>query len=249
MTEPRPGHLLVIGAQRSGSTYLATALDAHPEITMARPARPEPKVFCQPDLATRGLEWYRHTWFSHAREERLLGEKSTSYLDDPKAPARAADMLGEPQVVVVLREPVQRAVSNWRFSTENGLETRSLEEALRADMAGEQPWEPAATSVSPFAYLRRGRYVDYLRPWVATFPDTTHVLFLEELLNDSSVLTQLFGDLGVDAEQAPAPPAAPVNESEGDRPALSEDLAGTMNTYFEASNAALSADLGRPLPW
>ena len=105
-------------------------------------------------------------------------------------------MLGEPHVVVVLREPVQRAVSNWRFSTENGLETRSLEEALRADIGRRAAMGPAATSVSPFAYLRRGRYVDYLGPGSATFPDTTHVLFLEELLTDSAVLTELFGDLG-----------------------------------------------------
>ena len=183
MIHPRPRHLLVIGAQRSGSTYLSEALDAHPQITMARPALPEPKVFCDADKAARGLDWYHHTLFGHAGQEPLLGDKSTSYLEDPKAPARAADMLGEAHVVAVLRDPVQRAVSNWRFSTKHGLETRPLEQALLADLEAEQPWDRTATSVSPFAYVRRGRYLDYLEPWVATFPDTTHVLFLEELLD------------------------------------------------------------------
>lgn len=249
MTEPYPGHVLVIGAQRSGSTYLSAALDAHPEITMARPAWPEPKVFCDADQAARGPEWYHRTWFGHAGDERLLGEKSTSYLEDPKAPARVADMLGETHVVAVLRNPVQRAVSNWRFSTEHGLETRRLEDALRADLAGEQPWDRAATSVSPFAYLRRGRYLDYLAPWSSTFPDTTHVLFLEELLTDPAVLTGLMHDLGVDPEQAPVPPEMPVNQSEGDRTALSNTVRGTLESYYEASNAALGAHLGRALPW
>ncbi len=244
-----PRHLLVVGAQRCGTTYLTAALDAHPQITMARPARPEPKVFCDPRLAARGLDWYRRTWFGHATDEELLGEKSTSYLEDPEAPARAASVLGEPHVVALLRDPVQRAVSNWRFSTANGLETRALDDALRADLESDQPWDRDRTSVSPFAYLRRGRYIDHLRPWATTFPGTTHVIFLEELLTDPSVLPALVASLGVDPDLTPQPRQAPVNESEGNRPALNQALLGTLEAYFEPSNAALSAHLGRPLPW
>lgn len=239
----------MIGAQRSGSTYLSTALDTHPHITMARPARPEPKVFCDADLAARGQDWYRHTWFGHRRDEQMLGEKSTSYLEDPQAPARVRDMLGEVHVIAVLRDPVKRAVSNWRFSTEHGLETRGLEEALLADLGDEQPWDRDAVSVSPFAYLRRGRYLEQLEPWASTFPDTTHVLFLEELLADVGVLSRLFVDLGVDPKRAPALTREPVNKSEGDGAVLSERVRAPLNAYFEASNEALSTHLGRPLPW
>ena len=249
MTEARPSHVLVIGAQRAGSTYLSAALDSHPEITMARPARPEPKVFCDAEMSARGLDWYHRTWFGHVGAERLLGEKSTSYLEDPNAPARVAGMLGMTHVVAVLRDPLQRAVSNWRFSTQRGLESRPLEDALVADLTQEQSWDPSRTSVSPFAYLRRGRYLGHLAPWTSTFPTTTHVLFLEDLLTDPAVLTGLVSDLGVDPDRTPAPPLGPVNESEGEPPALSVDLMETLNTYFEASNAALSAHLGRPLPW
>ncbi len=187
-------HLLVIGAQRCGTTYLTTALDAHPEITMARPARPEPKVFCDDSVLARGAGWYRDEYFAHASDEAVLGEKSTSYLEDPVAPARAAAVLGTAHVVVLLRDPVERAVSNWRFSTEHGLETRPLEVALRENLAGRMPaWDPGRTSVSPFAYLERGRYADYLGPWRARFPETLHVLFLPELLGDDSLPARALG--------------------------------------------------------
>lgn len=249
MIEAQRGHVLVIGAQRCGSTYLSAALDAHPEITMARPARPEPKVFCDAELSARGREWYHRTWFGHAGDERLLGEKSTSYLEDPEAPARVADMLGGAHVVAVLRNPVERAVSNWRFSTQHGLESRQLEDALMADLAGEQSWDRTRSSVSPFAYLRRGRYVEHLAPWSSVFPETMHVLFLEDLLTDSIVLSGLLRDLGVDPDGAPAPPVGPVNESGGDVPALSRAMMGTVRAYFEESDAALSAHLGMALPW
>ncbi|WP_165356921.1 sulfotransferase domain-containing protein [Nocardioides zhouii] len=251
MTEHPARHVLLVGAQRCGTTYVGAALDAHPDITLARPSRPEPKVFCNADLAARGHSSYDATWFAHAGDARLLLDKSTSYLEDPEAPARAAAALGTPHVVVVLRDPVQRALSNWRFSTDHGLETRDVEEALRADLerGPRQPWDPGTTSVSPFAYVRRGRYVDHLPSWMSTFPDTTHVLFLEELLADPAVLTGLVGALGVDPALTPESAHEPVNESSGSRPVLGEALRGTLEEYFEPGNAALADLLGRKLPW
>lgn len=240
-------HLLLIGAQRCGTTYLQSLLDAHPDITMARPSRPEPKVFCDAEAVARGARWYRETYFRHAGPDCLLGDKSTSYLEDAAAPARAAAVLGEAHIVVVLRDPVQRAVSNWRFSTQHGLESRPLETALRENLRHSTPWDPDRTSVSPFAYLERGRYLDYLAPWMATFPDTTHVLFLRELLEDETAMESLWKALGV--QSGPKRPREAVNASEGEPRALNDELWGTLESYFEASNHALSAHLGRALPW
>jgi hypothetical protein len=242
-------HLLVVGAQRCGTTYLSQALDAHPDVTMARPSPPEPKVFCDPELAARGAEAYHRTWFAHARDEELLGDKSTSYLEDPRAPARAAEMLGEPEVVVVLRDPVRRAVSHWRFSTANGFETRELEEALLADLHDDQQWDPRRSSVSPFAYLRRGRYAEQLERWSGTFPSTTHVLFTEELLTDPAVLRELVTDLGLDPGRTPVPDGEVVNATPGVAPTLDTRVTQVLEGYFEESNARLADQLGRPQPW
>jgi hypothetical protein len=242
-------HLLVVGAQRCGTTYLSRALDAHPDLTMARPSPPEPKVFCDAELTARGADSYHRTWFAHARGEELLGDKSTSYLEDPQAPGRAAAMLGEVEVVVLLRDPVHRAVSHWRFSTANGFEDRDLADALLADLDDDQPWDPRRSSVSPVAYLRRGRYAEQLAPWIATFPATTHVLFLEELLADPGVLRGLVADLGLDPGRTPTPEPGQVNASPGDAPVLDAGVTGTLEGYFKDSNVRLADQLGRPLPW
>ncbi|GAB3019405.1 sulfotransferase [Nocardioides flavus (ex Wang et al. 2016)] len=242
-------HLLVVGAQRCGTTYLGRALDAHPDLTMARPTPPEPKVFCDAALSARGADWYHRTWFAHARDEAVLGDKSTSYFEDPAAPGRAAAVLGEVDVVVLLRDPVERAVSHWRFSTANGLETRSLEEALLADLRGDQPWDPRQSSVSPFAYLRRGRYAEQLGPWSTTFPSTTHVLLLEELLADPGVLSSLVAALGLDPDRTPAPAPQAANASPGEAPRLDARVAEAVAGYFQDSNDDLAARLGRSLPW
>ncbi len=242
-------HLLVIGAQRSGTTYLHSVLEAHPDVSMAQPARPEPKVFCSDEATANGAEWYRETWFAHARPGQLLGDKSTSYIEDPQAPRRAADVLGEPHVVAVLRDPVWRAVSNWRFSTDSGFETRPLQTALHENLAQAREWDPTASSVSPYAYLERGRYAEQLEVWMTQFPRTTQVLFLDELLVDDAVLDRLWDGLGLDRPDVAVRPEQAVNESKTDPPELSDDLVGTLREYFEASDRALSALLGRALPW
>ena len=196
-------HLLVVGAQRCGTTYLSRALDAHPDVTMARPSPPEPKVFCDAVLSARGVESYHRTWFAHARDEELLGDKSTSYLED----------------------------------------------ALLADLDDDRQWDPPRSSVSPFAYLRRGRYAEQLEPWSATFPSTTHVLLTEELLDDPAVLTGLVADLGLDPGRAPVPDREVVNATPGVEPVLDAGVTSTLEGYFEESNARLADQLGRPLPW
>ncbi|MET0525140.1 MAG: sulfotransferase [Nocardioides sp.] len=242
-------HLLVIGAQRCGTTYLDGLLAAHPRIAMARPARPEPKVFLSDDLAGRGLRWYRATYFAHATDEDLLGEKSTSYLEYPEAADRAAAVLGDPLVLVQLRDPVERAVSHWAFSRDSGLETRPLASALAANLEGPLPWDPERTSVSPFAYLERGRYVDHLGPWMERFGDAMTVSFLEELVAEPRRVDELYAALGVDAGFSPPGLGRPVNQSTPTDSGLDAGLAAQLRDYFRTSDAALEDLLGRPLPW
>lgn len=242
-------HLLVIGAQRCGTTYLTALLDAHPQVAMARPARPEPKVFLSDELADRGADWYRRTYFAHADGELLLGEKSTSYLEDPRAPERAARVLGDVHVIAMLRDPVERAVSNWRLSTDHGFESRPLEQALWDNLAEARPWDAGQTSVSPFAYLERGRYDHYLQPWVDRFGAAVHVFFLSELKSADASLERVYGSIGVDPSFRPDLLGERVNEGHEPVPALSAELLGRLRDYFADSDRALAERLGRRPPW
>lgn len=241
-------HLLVVGAQRCGTTYLHDVLDGHPDVAMARPARPEPKVLLSDELVANGLSWYHRTYFGHAGDAQVLGEKSTSYLDHPEVAARAIALLGDPLVLVQLRDPVERAISHWAFSSDSGLETRPLDEALEASLEGPRPWDPEVTSVSPYAYLERGRYAEQLTPWLSRFGARLRVLMLEELVTDPAVVAGLFAWLRVGPGTGAAP-ERPVNASSQPRPALDEGLRTRLRAYFEDSDRALTALLGRPLPW
>lgn len=251
-------HLLVIGAQRCGTTYLLRALESHPDITSARPARPEPKVFVTAEVTEKGADWYRATYFAHAKPGQLMVDKSTSYLDVPQAAFRAGKMLADARVQVVaqLRDPVDRAVSNWRFSTSNGLEDRPLERALAEGLKSSRDWDPTSTSTSPFAYLERGRYADHLAPWLETFPGAVQVCFVEETGSSFDAVVRLLRALGLDPYQRAGRSDAGAdranrraNSSEGPRPVLPAGLLAELRAYFHDSDQRLSMQLGRSLPW
>lgn len=242
-------HFLVIGGQRCGTTYLHSLLDEHPDITMARPMRPEPKVFTSDLTTRRGRTWYHETYFSHARGEMILGEKSTSYIESSHAPVRARAMLGRVHIIVLVRDPVDRAVSNWRFSTDSGLEDRPLATALEENLAGARAWDRGATSVSPFAYLERGRFASYLDPWYASFPGLVRIEFLSDLVTSGEAVGDLYNWLGADGAFQPGSLGRVVNRSEEWAPTLDEPLLTKLRAYFANSDQALRDLAARELPW
>ena len=241
-------YLLVAGAQRCGTTYLHHLLDEHPEIAMARPAQPEPKFFLNPNLISKGLDWYEATYFSSAEAVPVHGEKSTSYIESTDAAARAAGMLPDADVLVMLRDPVARAISNWRFSTDSGFEQRSLDLALKESFDRPRDWDPTSTSVSPFAYLERGRYADYLEPWLQRFR-RVHVYCLEELAGNAYAVGHMYQAIGVDTAFRPPSLGTVVNAATRLDEEIETSLQLCLRRYFADSDARLQEVLGRPLPW
>ena len=123
---------------------------------MAAPFRPEPKFFLLDDLHARGLPYYESTFFGHRPGARLRGEKTVSYMESDKAAERIAAAFPQARIVFLLRDPVERAISHYWFSVENGVETLSMEQAFRREEDGNMGEEWSRLSMSPFTYLRRG---------------------------------------------------------------------------------------------
>jgi hypothetical protein len=216
---------------------------------MAEPARPEPKVLLRDEDVARGTQWYRATYFGHAHEATaILGDKSTSYLECAQAAHQAQQMFGDPLILVQLREPIARAISHWKFSSENGFESRPLWEALSADRnTDDDSWEQTGLSVSPYAYLRRGRYLDYLPTWLDRF-DQHRVQFVEEW--GLTQIKELYKWLGVDSEITPGRLTELSNRSaRGTLATLTTDQRSELSNYFAPYNRALEQYLGRTLPW
>jgi hypothetical protein len=242
-----PERVLVIGAQRCGTTYLYHLLDGHPDITMARPVRPEPKVFLT-DAVTGDPDAYDARLFADAPPARVRGEKATSYLERPDALDRIARTLPDAHVVVAVRDPVERALSNYRFTVDAGLEDRSPDAALLADLDDEpRPYDRARISVSPYAYVRRGRYIEQLREVDARFgAERVHVVVYEEVVDDPAAVRPVYDALGVDPAHEPAVAGTVVNASKATA-RLPAATTARLRAHYADANTALERRLGRPL--
>lgn len=239
------GCFFIIGAQRCGTTYLYDLLDAHPEVAMARPQKPEPKWFLKPYQAALGGEAWKKTLFPGV-SGRLLGEKGTSYIEHPEAGAAILSTFPEARFIVILREPVARAVSNYRFSLDNGLETLPLEEALTVE-AGQRPYDPRKISASPFIYLKRGIYADYLQAWAPPLPqDRLHVVLFEELTAGEKAYDGICRFLKIGPFR-PETLGRVVNAALEPMPEIPQKLRSRLLDYFRAPNRRLEQYLGRRL--
>jgi hypothetical protein len=176
---------LIIGAQKSGTTSLYDLLTQHPHVERA--ALKELNYFDR--HFEKGVEWYRSQFpLPRRKEERKLitGEATPDYLFYPDAARRAAQVVPQARLIVLLRNPVDRAYSHYHHQIRKGRETLGFEEALEAEQArlrGEtdkMPKDELFTSFSfrHFSYLSRGVYVDQLLRW-SEFFDKDQMLVLK----------------------------------------------------------------------
>lgn len=197
-------NLFIVGAQRSGSTYLYQALDSHPQVSMIHPVRPEPRFFMNEQLIAQGKEHYEHTYFADRKPgTRYLGEKSTSYIESPEAAHRIRAFYPDARILMILRDPVLRAYSNYRFSVAHKLEPLSFAGALAAE-PGRLQSAAFTTSVTPYAYRQRGHYIDYIESYLEEFDAGQFcVLIFEEFVNDLASVQRLYSWLEIEQDFVP----------------------------------------------
>ncbi len=234
-------HAFIIGAQRSGSSYLARTLATSPALRFAEPFFPEPKFFLDPSKFQQGPDYYLQNYFRQEAVGAVRVEKSTSYLESPEAAKRIGEWFPDATIVVVLRNPIYRAVSNYFFSKANGIETLDIEDAFRME-ADRLQQGGYTSSVSPFAYVQRGHYVKDLEAWGDRFPASQiKILLFEDMISSKKPIAELVEVLGGDRNEIVFP-ATRINE--GNYPAgefVPESLIQRMGDVFRATVLELDA--------
>lgn len=212
---------LVIGAYKSGSTAIQEALRAHPQVFL--PAK-GPSFFAfdeapaidrpLPPGTVRDWDAYR-ALFAPAPPDTVRGEVSPEYLANPWACGRIRARVPEARLVAVLRNPVERAFSDYLMYVRDGDERLDFAAAL-----DEQEERRRAGSPTGY-YLETGYYGRQLRPYFDAFPrGQIQVHLFEDFAADpDSVLEPIFAFVGVDPALGTTPERA-VNVSGVPRNAL-----------------------------
>jgi hypothetical protein len=241
---------LVIGAQKAGTTALYAYLRWHPGI--AGPSWKEVSFFDR--HWWRGEAWYRGQ-FPLRAGERLVGEASPSYLFHPLAPERARSLVPGAKLVALLRDPVDRAYSQYQHEVALGREPLSFEDALAAEderLVGEVERLIADSRAFSRAwwdhtYTARGRYAEQLERWLEAFPSEQLLVVRTEDLGERPAETyaSILAFLGAEPHELPDYPRVFDRDYE---PMRAETRAALAATFAEP-NRRLEALLGRELGW
>ena len=251
---------LLVGTQRGGTTSLHRAIAGHPAIVT--PVHHKGVHYFDVSY-DRGMQWYQGH-FPVARLARARTghadprafESSGYYMHHPLAPERIATDLPGVRLLVVLRDPVERAYSAHRHEYVRGFETEeSFERALELEpqrLAGEVErllTDPSYQSVAHrhHSYLDRSYYAPQIRRLFELFGrERVHVLDSEAFFDRPE---EQF-DRVLDFLQVPRwhPPAFERHNARPRSP-MSPATRERLERHFEPHDAELSALLGRPLAW
>jgi hypothetical protein len=255
-----PG-FLIVGAQRSGTTSLYRALSQHPAVLKAVLHK---GVHYFDTSYSRGMGWYRAHFplKAHARRvERATGsravtfESSPYYMFHPLAAERIARDLPGVKLLVLVRDPIERAYSAHAHESARGFETEPFERALELEEArldGEAERivaDPTYVSLSHqhHAYRARGKYCEQLSRLARLFGrDRIYVVDSGDwFATPEPVYDAVLGFLELPHR------GYPMFDRHNARPRspMSRALRAGLDQYFAPYDEQLAAWLGRQPSW
>ena len=247
---------IIIGAQRAGTTSLFAYIVQHPQILKS--SKKEIRYF---DINyEKGDLWYR-THFPLALSMKdgtyITGESSPYYLFHPHCSQRIRERIPKVKLIVILRDPVKRAISHYFHEIRNKRESLPIMEALQKEE------ERTATEIQKmykdpnyrsfahqhFSYKFRGIYVDQLSRYLQLFPSNQLlILKAEELFSEPrKVMRDVYAYLNIDSTFSPGDLTAKHVGSYTEE--VHRDVHDYLRNYFRPHNERLYTFLGRDFGW
>jgi hypothetical protein len=211
----REPNFFLVGASRAGTTSLWHYLQEHPQIYMPwrSGAQKEPSHFCDVTPSWAGRYRDREPYlalFAEAGDQHVaIGEASTPYLVAPEAPRRIREAYPDARIVIVLRNPAERAHSLYRFLCLIGAEwSTTFEKALEMEperMADRRFFEQNRVWYGLFHYFHSGLYSTQVERYLETFPrEQVEIILFDDLQADSIGTAQrVYRFLGVEPTFTP----------------------------------------------
>lgn len=191
-------NFLIVGTPKAGTTAIYHYLNQHPEIYFS--PHKEPHFFSfigeqKPHWGVKTLAEYEEL-FEGVTTEKAIGEASTWYLYSQSAAQQIKKYIPYVKVIIILRNPIERAYSSWAFRVQCGWESIvNFEQAVQAEknrIANHYEWD--------FHYLQTGFYYEQIKRYFNLFPRNQIFICTHDSLNQDciSLLQNIFNFLEVD---------------------------------------------------
>lgn len=173
---------MIIGAARTGTSSLVKYLSKCDEVFI--PVGVEPNFFFKDTEYEKGLDYYREKYFSNIVNDKIIGEKSTSYLyGGEKVAKRIKEEFPDVKLVMVLRNPIERAFSNYLFTVKNNVEILDFDYAIKNEDFRKKHYIGKWVDIKPYDYVGRSMYFEQVKAYIDVFGmDKIEILIFEELV-------------------------------------------------------------------
>lgn len=238
---------VIIGAQRAGTTSLYSHLTKNPSVIRA-----QCKEIHYFDVNPHRPRWWYRAHFPRRSqiedgfdERRITGEATPRYLYHPGADERLHALLPNAKLIVLLRNPAERALSHYFFLYGKDAPLHELREAVERE--AEALVRGVAATDRGESYLRRGIYVEQLERWLRLFPRSQMLVLQSERFSAETreTMESVFRFLEIRVDLA-------VNYRRmhaTSYPALDDSLRTWMSDFFRPHNERLFELLGERYDW
>lgn len=253
-------HFLIIGGQKCGTTTLFNYIIQHPQVIS--PLKKEMQYFDRKHYLNDS--WYRaHFPLKEKLGEKFItGEKSTDYIFHPVGAKRIKRTIRNPKLILLLRNPAERAISQYKHMVRTGHESRPPETAFEEeektlDNIGSKPlYKPSIFNRKKidaylrFSYIQKGLYLEQIKRFHKYF--SKDQLFIEAIENlsvkPSNVTKRVYQFLEIDEDFIPSD----LSKKNIGGYKLDENLQEMyihLQRYYQSHNKALFDYLGKKFPW
>ncbi|MEM1144707.1 MAG: sulfotransferase [Pseudomonadota bacterium] len=199
----RPVDFFIVGAPKAGTTALHQFLAGHPGAYLSQPK--ELNYFSGPELKSQSLYYKQHIVesredytevFDTAETLQKIGEASVSYLFYPEVAKRIRAYNPHAKIIILLRDPVDRAFSHYLMDYRMGLVDAPFEDIVfRASEQHELHYQQ---------YVLLGLYHDQVKRYLDAFPDQVQIHFHKQLIRSpEQVMQSLYSFLDIDESYSP----------------------------------------------
>ncbi|WP_115125952.1 sulfotransferase domain-containing protein [Synechococcus sp. GEYO] len=168
-------HFLVLGVQKGGTTSLQRLLEQHQDVYL--PKCKEVHYFTQHSHEARS--WYA-SHYTKAKKGQKRGDITPFYIFHPEAPRRIHNLLPRVKMIILLRDPVERTLSQYFHARRNGFEQLELPEALQAEEYRLR--NGGAYSLQKHSYKARSYYIEQLDRYEKLFKKNQIMVLKSETL-------------------------------------------------------------------
>jgi len=246
---------LVIGAQKAGTTSLFHYITQHPQVLENK----SKEIHFFDKFYDQGINWYKCHFplLAHIRPGCRLGEATPYYLCHPYAPRRIHELIPKVKLIVVLRNPTDRAISHYFHEVKKGREKLPIFEALKSEEYRcnnewqtmlKDEWYISRTHQS-FSYKQRGIYIEQLRRYWEYFPkDQMLIIESARLFSEPhDTLEEVFDFLGINAQVVVED--VTVKNANPTKKDVSSEVYLYLDQFFSEHNSKLSHALDMDLGW